>query len=94
LNQKALLKSDYIKIYAEIEFNATEDTLFERMTLTRLQEYSDTHFGTTLDKDVLSECAELNLWLSSGKSEKAWKQKIRKKRLSMIEAEQTKEVEK
>ena len=38
-------EKDFDNIYKEIEFNATEDTLFERMVLTRLKRFRTTWFG-------------------------------------------------
>ena len=47
---------DLVNIIAEIENNATEDTLFERMVLYRLKTYSDYWHGTKLEKDSLKQC--------------------------------------
>ena len=79
------LKIAFLKMYTEIEFNAIEDTLFQRMTLARLQQYSDEHFGTHLHQDTLDESAEANEYLGKGHTEKEWRERIRRKRVKQID---------
>ncbi|MFA5365621.1 MAG: hypothetical protein WC325_10625, partial [Candidatus Bathyarchaeia archaeon] len=74
-------KADFLKTYVEIEFNAEEDTLFARMLLVRLQQFSDLWFGTHLKQDVNDECKLWNEWLSHGLSEGQCRQNIRQKRI-------------
>ena len=81
------LKKEFLKLYTEIEFNATEDTLFERMTLTRLQTFSDIHFGTHLEEDIRQESLAANDFFDKGGTEPEWRRIIRQKRVKQIENE-------
>ena len=75
---------EILKIYAEIEFNATEDTLFERMTLDRLQNFIDKHFETHLREITNDECSEMREFMSKGHTEEEWRIKRRSKRVKWI----------
>ena len=78
------VRANFIRLYAELEFNS-EDTIFQRMALYRLQQFADKHLGTHLEQTTLDECAEWNDWLSKGKSERELKVKIRSRRLALAE---------
>jgi hypothetical protein len=85
ISPKINQKKEFLKIFTEIEFNATEDTLFERMTLSRLRIYSDVFFGTKLYQEHLDNCERLRMFLDKGHTEKEWRIKVRCKRFKMIE---------
>jgi len=74
------IKKEFLKIYTELEFNAKKDTLFERMTLKRLQDFSDMFFGTNLGVLKNNEC---QLWREIGSiiGEEEMRNIIRAKRI-------------
>lgn len=51
-------KDELVNLIKEIEKNATEDTIFERMVLYRLMDYADKWHGTHLNEESLKKCAE------------------------------------
>lgn len=77
------IKKDFIRMYAEIEFNADNDTLFERITLKRLQDFSDKYFGTNLYENIIDESREAREYLLNH-SEDEWRKVIRKKRIKEL----------
>lgn len=76
------LRDDFLKIYVEIEFNATEDTIFERMTLKRLQDFAAEHFGVDISLLLNDECKEANTYLQTH-TEAEWRREIRKRRIAL-----------
>jgi hypothetical protein len=87
-------KQDFFKTYIEIEFNYNDDTLFERMVMVRLQQFSDRNLGTNFDMVTSMESAECNEFLTNGGSWIDWKRIIRQRRIdTLLDGEVEKENE-
>jgi hypothetical protein len=77
------IREDFLKMFIEIEFNAEEDTLFERMTLSRMIDYADSHFNTNLNDTINKESLEANDYLQKHTFAE-WRREIRKRRVATL----------
>lgn len=70
---------DFLKMYIEIEYNARDDSVFERMTLTRMEQYAKKHWNIIIPS-FSKEARQFLLFHSFYE----WKEEKRRKLINVL----------